>query len=478
MEHSNQFQSFDPATGAVLWQGDAATLDEIDRAVQVAKKALTDWSQLTFDQRHHYLQAFVAELKQNQVAFATVISRETGKPLWEAKMEVNSVINKLPISVQAYQERTGEKQHESAGVKNLIRHRPIGILAVLGPYNFPAHLPNGHIMPALLAGNVVLFKPSELTPLVAETMIHYWQRAGLPEGVLQLIQGGVAVAQKLALHSGIQGVLFTGSYRSGLWLSQQLAMHPQKILALEMGGNNPLIVAAVNHVDAAVYQIIQSAFITSGQRCSCARRLILLDNQEGHAILNRLISVTKSLKIAAYTDNPEPFMGPVISPQVAKNLLIVQNNLMSQGAVVHLLMEHLDEQTGFVSPAILDVTPIPIEARMDEEWFGPLLQVYFARDMEQALVEANRTRYGLAAGLLSDDVLLFNYFEQHIAAGLINWNRPLTGASSEAPFGGIGCSGNHRPSAYYAADYCAYPVASLLSHQIELPELLAPGIKL
>jgi len=385
------------------------------------------------------------------------------------------MIGKVDISIRAYQERTGEKEQPMPQGRSVLRHKPHGVVAVFGPYNFPGHLPNGHIIPALLAGNTLVFKPSELTPKVAEATVKLWQAAGLPAGVLNLLQGEVATGKAIAAHPELDGLFFTGSSRTGHFLHQQFAGRPDKILALEMGGNNPLIVADVSDIDATVLDIIQSAFISSGQRCTCARRLYLPQGGLGDAILARLLEVTANIRVGMYDAAEQPFIGAMISHKVALGMLAVQEQLSALGAKVLLPMRLLAEDTGLLTPGILDCSQAT--ALPDEEHFGPLLKVFRFADFDSAIVAANQTSFGLSAGLLSDNEALYQRFFRRIRAGIVNWNRPITGASSAAPFGGIGGSGNHRASAYYAADYCAYPVASVeLSHS-ELPAQLSPGLK-
>ncbi|MGO2074731.1 MAG: succinylglutamate-semialdehyde dehydrogenase, partial [Pseudoalteromonas sp.] len=344
-----------------------------------------------------------------------------------------------------------------------------------GPYNFPGHLPNGHIVPALLAGNTVIFKPSELTPKVAELTLKLWQKAGLPAGVINLVQGEVETGKALASHKGIDGLFFTGSSRTGHILHEQFAGQPGKILALEMGGNNPLIVTDVADTKAAIHDIVQSAFISSGQRCTCARKLFLPAGEQGDAILAGLIKATKATKVGNFDDADQPFMGSMISSAAAAGMAKAQQELVDLGANVLVELTHT-ENTGFVTPGILDCTDVADFP--DEEHFGPLLKVFRFSDFDQAIDKANDTSFGLSAGLLSDNADDYEHFLRRIRAGIVNWNRPITGASSAAPFGGIGASGNHRASAYYAADYCAYPVASVELEKVAMPATLSPGLKI
>jgi succinylglutamic semialdehyde dehydrogenase len=378
--------------------------------------------------------------------------------------------------VQSYRERTGEKSGPLADATAVLRHKPHGVVAVFGPYNFPGHLPNGHIVPALLAGNTVLFKPSELTPKVAELTVKCWIEAGLPAGVLNLVQGARETGVALAANEGIDGLFFTGSSRTGNHLHNQFAGRPEKILALEMGGNNPLIVDQLQDVDAAVYTIIQSAFISAGQRCTCARRLLVPQGAWGDALLQRLVEVATTIQVGAFDAQPAPFMGSVISLAAAEQLLEAQQQLLGKGAKALLEMTQPRAGAALLTPGIIDVTSVT--ERQDEEFFGPLLQVIRYTDFDAAIAEANATAFGLAAGLLSDSKARYQQFWLESRAGIVNWNKQLTGAASTAPFGGVGASGNHRASAYYAADYCAYPVASLETESVSLPATLSPGVSL
>ena len=469
-----QLTASDPSTGRQAWSGTAATQSEVDAACAAARAAFAPWAETALEQRIAICRRFRDLLKENGEQLAQLISLEVGKPLWEARTEITSMANKVDISVQAYHARTGESLTKAADGNAVVRHRPHGVFGVFGPYNFPGHLPNGHIVPALIAGNTIVFKPSEYAPRSAIRTVELWIEAGLPQGVLNLVNGARDTGAALAQNRELDGILFTGSYQTGALLHRQFAGLPGKMLALEMGGNNPLVVWDAANLDAAVHHVILSAFVSAGQRCTCARRLIVEDGERGRALIGRLLQVAANIRVGRFDQEPAPFMGPVVSAQVAQKLLQAQDGLIARGARPLLAMRQLEQGAGFVSPGIVDVT----DARdvPDEEWFGPLLQVRRVPDFESALRAANATEYGLAAGLLSDDERLWRRFLIHARAGIVNWNRPTTGAASTAPFGGIGKSGNHRPSAYYAADYCAYPVASIENSVLEMPKQLSPGL--
>lgn len=468
------FTSINPADNTQIWEGKAADESEVNAAVAAARAATQPWAETPVKTRIGYLENYYDILKNHADQLAEIISQETGKPLWESKTEVQSMIGKIPISFKAYNDRCKERKTQLPNALSQCRHKPHGVCAVFGPYNFPAHLPNGHIVPALLAGNTIVFKPSNYTPLVAEQIINLWELCDLPKGVLNLIQGGKTVGRKLGRHQDIDGIFFTGSWPTGKSISKYLGSYPNKILALEMGGNNPLIVSDISDLKAAAYLTVQSAYLTSGQRCTCARRLIVLEGKQGDAFLAELINMIQTIKVGPYTDTPEPFMGPVINPTTAHQLLAEQSNLLWEGAYPLLTMQHLEEDTAWISPGILDVTNS--ESRSDDEIFGPLLQLIRVPNFNAAIEEANNTAYGLSAGILTDNPKEYEEFFRRARAGIINWNTQLTGASSAMPFGGIGQSGNHRPSGFYAADYCSYPVASMETPELRMPEGRTPGI--
>jgi succinylglutamic semialdehyde dehydrogenase len=468
------FASRNPGTGATVWEGHSASADDVDRAVHSARRAFVAWSALSLEERCGIVRRFAALVTERKELLAEAIGRETGKPLWEARTEVASMAAKVEISIQAYNERTGEKRTAMADGTAVLRHRPHGVVAVFGPYNFPGHLPNGHIVPALIAGNAVVFKPSELAPGVAQATVEAWRDAGLPAGVMNLVQGEKDTGIALANHRQIDGLFFTGSSDTGTLLHKQFGGRPEIVLALEMGGNNPLVVGPVADVDAAVHHTIQSAFLSAGQRCTCARRIFVANDAAGDRFVERLMEVTSRITVGEYNAEPQPFMGAVISARAAQKLMQAQTQLLESGAKPLLKMEQRDAQLGFVTPAILDVTGV--RDLPDEEHFGPLAQIIRYTSFNEAIERANDTQYGLSAGLLADDEALWTHFQRTIRAGIVNWNRPTNGASSGAPFGGPGRSGNNRPSAYYAADYCAYPMASVESAQLQMPASVSPGL--
>jgi len=465
-----EFSKISPSTGETIAKLRGASPAQVAAAARAAREQAARWEQTPAGERIDIVNRYAEALKKHAAALGEIISLEIGKPAWEAAAEVRSMIGKVAISVDAFHKRCGE----FSGGGATTRFRPHGVVAVLGPFNFPGHLPNGHIVPALIAGNTILFKPSELAPLTAAAMVEIWSEAGLPAGVLNLVPGGGETGRLVVGNPEIDGVFFTGSARVGQRLQKAFIDRPGTILALEMGGNNALVIDEVEDSRAAAVIAIQSAFLTAGQRCTCARRMTVPEGKWGDAFLDLFQAMAEGLVAGAPGHEPVPFHGPVITHEAARHILSEQEYLLANGGKSLRKCRLLKESTGLLQAGIIDVTGVT--ARRDEEIFGPLLQVVRVKSFEAALDEANRTEFGLAAGLVSDSPEKWRRFQSAVRCGIVNWNQQTTGASSAAPFGGTGRSGNFRPSAYFAADYCSWPVASMENPHPALPETLPPGL--
>jgi succinylglutamic semialdehyde dehydrogenase len=439
------------------------------KAFDAARAAFDGWSRTPFTERQAIVERYRDIALQAKPRMAELIAKETGKVLWDATGEAGAVSAKADISLASYNDRTGHLARDTAFGQASLHHRAHGVMAVLGPYNFPAHLPNGQILPALIAGNTVVFKPSELTPAVGQALVELYVEAGFPKGVINLVQGGRETGAAVLNNPELDGVLFTGSAGTGAYIHKLFGGRPEIILALEMGGNNPLIVWDAKDADAAASIALQSAFITSGQRCTCARRLILPKGRAGDEMLAALVEMTKNLKLGAWNDDVT--IGPVVSAQVAEQVIARANELEVLGASPIVSAKISEQGAAFIEPGIYDVTGCTVP---DEEIFGPVLQVVRVGSWDEAITVANDTKYGLAAGLVSNDKELWSDFKMRIRAGIVNFNRPTTGAASFLPFGGPGASGNHNPGAYYAADFCAWPMASQVADEPE--RLLMAGM--
>lgn len=446
-----------PATGERVWSGRAATPDQVTAAVDAARAAFPSWAARPRQEREAILTRYAEQLRIRRELLALAISRDMGKLLTEARAEADTMAAKIAVSIAAQAERAGDHSLPADFGRLDLTHRPHGVMAVFGPFNFPGHLPNGHVVPALLAGNTCVFKPSELAPSVAPIMVAAFEAAGLPAGCLNLVQGGRDTGAAL-LNGDINGLLFTGSEATGRLFHKHFAGSPEVILALELGGNNPLIIWDPADVATAAEIAVQSAYLTTGQRCTCARRLIVPAGAFGDRVVEAIAERVRNLEIGPW-HHDTAFMGPLVSPAAARNAVEFQAGLVAAGARPILPLKQTDPNLGFVTAGLLEgASPAP-----DEECFAPLLQVQRAGDLDTAIGLANATRFGLSASLVCADEDIWQKVRPQLRSGILNLNRPTVGASSQLPFGGPGLSGNFRPGGYYAADYCAWPQASQIA---------------
>lgn len=460
-EMTEKLQSFEPATGKLLWEGDLSSVDE---EVERARSAWMHWAARSIAFRVETMRRFANAVRTQEDTLVDLIARETGKPLWDARAEVASLIKRVDIHISGYSERTGQRRLEGAmGARQTVRHKPHGVLAVIGPYNFPVDTPAGQIIPALIAGNAVVFKPSEKTPASGAMFVDLLHQSGLSPDLVRLVIGGAEHGKALVRHSHVDGVLFTGSVRTGVAINRALADQPEKIVALEMGGNNPVVLWDTPDLPTAASIIAQSAFSSAGQRCTAARRLIVKESL-AQGIIAELRKILDRLIVNHPHADPAPFMGPVIDNQAADGLTESFLALMSMGGRPIVHMKRPSDDLPFLSPALIDVTMIG--ERPDVELFGPLLQIVRVEDFSAAIREANATRYGLSAALIGGGPEHYDQLWSGVRAGIINWNAPTFGIGGAAPFGGTGVSGNNRPVGYYAADLCAYPVTSSETEQL------------
>lgn len=440
-----------------------AKFDHVDRAVAAARKAYLPWAHLGVDARKGYLLRLKEIFQARAGEIAEIIARETGKGLWEAKTEAASLVNKIDITLNYSLGLVAEERIDDVlpGVAGFTRHKPRGVMAVVGPFNFPGHLPNGHIIPALATGNTVVFKPSDKTPATAQWMASCYEQAGFPPGVFNVVHGRVEVGKRLVNHADVDGILFTGSYEVGLKIKQDTLTHANKILALEMGGKNATIVWEDADLKKAVYETLIASFMSAGQRCSCTSRIIL-HRSVRDAFLDQFYANAKKLTIGHWRENP--FMGPLISSDSVDKYIRYQEIAKREGAESLMRGKALErEQQGYyVTPSINVVEKFdPKSVYQKSEIFGPNVAVFTVDSFEEALAINNSSGFGLAMSLFTKSRALYEKALIEAQVGVLNLNRTTNGASSRLPFGGMNKSGNDRPSAHLAVQYCTVPVASL-----------------
>jgi succinylglutamic semialdehyde dehydrogenase len=435
----------------------------VDEAVRAARDAYLPWARKTLDERKAYLMRLKEIFDSQKELLAEAISRDTGKPKWETLTEAQALSSKIDITVNFSLDLVKEEHVSNAlpQVEGVIRHKPRGVMAVVGPFNFPAHLPNGHIVPALLMGNTVVFKPSEQTPLVGQVYAQCFEKAGFPQGVFNMIQGDGESGRKLVIHEGVDGILFTGSYEVGLKIKQETLNHYWKILALEMGGKNATVVWKDADIDKAIYETLVGAYMTTGQRCACTSRVVL-HTEIAEKFTERFYQAAKRLTIGHWSENP--FMGPLINASAVEKYIRFQEIANRENCESLMRGKTLDlKYKGFyVTPSIHLVKKFDGNSVYQKsEIFGPNVGIITTSDFDEALSMVNSSGYGLVMALFSKDSALYQKALLEARVGLLNFNRTTNGASSRLPFGGMGKSGNDRPSAHYAIQYCSIPVASL-----------------
>jgi succinylglutamic semialdehyde dehydrogenase len=441
----------------------SAKFDHVNRATEVARKAYLPWAHLGVEKRKHHLMRLKEVFLSRAGELAEIISRETGKVLWESKTEASALANKIDITLNHSLKLVSEEEVKDAlpGIPGYIRHKPRGVMAVIGPFNFPAHLPNGHIIPALITGNTVVFKPSDKTAAVGQWMAESFAAADFPPGVFNLVQGMSEVGKRLVTHDAVDGILFTGSYEVGLRIKQDTLTQFWKILALEMGGKNATIVWEDADLKKAVYETLIGSFMSAGQRCSCTSRIILHPKIRDQ-FLDQFYANAKKIKIGHWRE--DAFMGPLISADAVEKFIRYQEIAKREGA--ESLMRgkalSLEHEGYYVTPSI-NIVPAfdPKSVYQKSEIFGPNVAVFTTDSFDEALAINNSSGFGLVAALFTKDRALYERALIEAQVGQLNWNRTTNGASSRLPFGGMNKSGNDRPSAHYAVQYTTVPVSSL-----------------
>lgn len=443
----------------------------VDAAVDAARRAWPEWRDMSFSGRAECLQRFAEAMEAERNTFAELIAREIGKPLWEAKTEVAAMIAKVGITLGPGMEEVRDREVElTANQLGRWRAHSRGVLSVHGPFNFPGHLVNGHVAPALATGNTVVIKPSEMAPAVGQLYAELAMRAGFPPGVFNMVQGEGTQGARLAEHPDVDGVLFTGSYNVGRRILEATMDQPRKLVALELGGKNAVLVCDDGDVDAAASAIAFGACATTGQRCSATSRVFAMPEVIDR-LTKRLIRIFGRVKIG-YAQDEDVFMGPLVSAAARERHMQVLRWARDEGA--ELLCEggpcEGDRPGHYVRPTVHRVQhPLRDSRYQTEEHFVPDIFICPVQTVDEGIAAIDATDYGLVASVFTADRDIFERCHRETRVGLINWNLTTVGASSKLPFGGVKKSGNDRPAGSLSAVYCTYPVASL---ETEEPDAL------
>ena len=448
--------------GEVRWSAAA-----VPTAVAAAKKAFAAWSRTSFEERGAIVGRFAEKLKEKREAVALLVSREMGKPLEESRAEVDRVIAKAQSAREEEPNLIRPSEHDAGkGFTGRVRFRPRGVIAILAPFNVPLHLASSQTISALMTGNTVVVKPSELTPFTGQAIAELWQEAAAPGGVFNLVQGGPETGKALVADRDVAGILFTGSWKTGSAIQASLANEPHKICALEMGGKNAAIVLADAPFEIAVNECVTGAFMTTGQRCNATAR-ILVEKSIAPRFIEAFLAKTDAVKIGYATD-PGVFMGPLVSAKILAHAGGLTAKAAREGFKVlrkggtckteregHYLRPTVHFREGAPRSAVRD------QSYTDEEVLGPDAAIYSVKNLDEAVRLNNRPRYGLVTSVFTASDASFRKVFEEAETGVVNWNAATVRSSGRLPFGGLKRSGNNRPAGFFTPFLCTIPTASL-----------------
>jgi succinylglutamic semialdehyde dehydrogenase len=437
----------------VLWEA-GVYHDHIEAVIQSAQKGFEVWRKLSFEERIGYLKKYQEVVRSKKDEIAMALALEVGKPLWEAKTEAAALDSKVTVTISDSYPRIKQETIKDVMPKidGHVVYKPLGPSFIIGPFNFPCHLANGQILSALLAGNSIIFKPSEKTIYSAQLMMECFDKAGFPEGVINFING-----------TRIKGVFFTGSKDVGLKILENTHKDLSKLVALELGGKNSTILHHDTNISHALPELLRACFLTSGQRCT-STSMILVHRKIEQEFIQQFKTITEKIRVGHPLSTPDPFMGPLIDEHAEKLYFDFCNFGKAEGAEEIISPKKLDVgfEGHYVSPSIHYAKKPNLQGKfIQEEIFGPNCFFVPYDDIEEAIKIANCTQYGLAASVFTRNPEIYQLCLRDIDAGLINLNRSTVGATARLPFGGLKNSGNHHPAAVSMIDHCVGTIASL-----------------
>lgn len=448
-----------------LWEA-GVYYKHIDKVIESAQRGFETWRKLSLTDRANYLKKYQEVVRARKDDIAMAIALEVGKPLWEAKTEAAAVDGKVSVTITDSLKRIEQETLKDVMPKidGHVVYKPLGPSLVIGPFNFPCHLANGQILSALLAGNSIIFKPSEKTIYSSQILIECFHQAGFPEGVINFINGTGHTSSMLTGHKSIRGVFFTGSRGVGLRILENTYKDLNKLVALELGGKNTTILHHDTNMSHALPELLRSCFLTTGQRCT-STSLILVHRK----IEQEMIAKFKALTERIVVDHPtkakiDPFMGSLIDAHAEKLYFDFCATGLKEGAEEIIKPTKLDigYEGHYVSPSIHYLAKPQLAGKfIQDEIFGPNCTFIPYDSIEEAIHIANSTDYGLAASIFTRDTEIYKTCLRDIDSGLLNLNRSTVGATARLPFGGVKNSGNHRPAAVSMIDHCVSTVASL-----------------
>ncbi|MFA5221499.1 MAG: aldehyde dehydrogenase family protein [Methanoregula sp.] len=442
-----------PATGEVLDRVPRGSAPDVDAAVESAHAAFGSWSKKTTRERGMVLVRAAGIIREQHKDLGRLLTMEQGKPLRESIDEVRGCANILEYYASIAGKPAGEAVHLGSAGDCMVMREPLGVCGAIIPWNMPAIIMGWKVGPALLAGNTLVLKPASSTPLTNLKIARCLRDAGLPPGVLNVVTGpGENVGESIVKHPLVRKISFTGDCATGYRI-REMAAHQFKDITLELGGSDPMIVMADADLDRAVEGALRGRFYNAGQICTAVKRLYL-DEKIAPAFVQKLQERTENMKIG---NGLTP--GTDIGPLVSREQLDRMNSCMArvregnEGTILTggSALTGGEYDAGFFYKPTLITDVDPRSGLVTTEIFGPVLPVMTVPDLDTAIAEANRTRYGLGASIWTTDLATVKRVYREVNAGIIWVNRHLT-IPPEIPFGGMNESGIGRENGYHALD--------------------------
>lgn len=453
------FTSHDPAHHHAVVLEAAGSADRVTEACDAAAAAQAEWAARSLDDRVAALARFKSAIAARADELSEAISREMGKIRSEARIEINALLGRFAL-VEGQVRRDLSGGTIEGHASEVIRYRPHGVVGVLGPFNFPLHLCHAHVLPSLMLGNTVVIKPSEVTPLAGQRYAEAADAAGLPAGVLNVVQGGGAVGAALTQDPRVLGLAFTGSWETGRRIRAATVDRPEMLVALEMGGKNMCVVREDAELRQAIHEVVTSGYLTTGQRCTCSDR-VLVHRSRADALIDGIRAALAELKFGDPED-ASSFAGPMANRAAAERFVAAIEKARAGGAEV--IVEGGPREGGaFVDASLhrLQAGQHTLAGYTDVELFGPDLCVEVFDDDDEAIAALNGTPFGFAVSVFTQDLEAFGRYEREVRTGILNRNRSTNKASPRLPFGGVKKSGNFRPAGAWAGRNLAYVMSQI-----------------
>jgi aldehyde dehydrogenase (NAD+) len=479
VEADRSFESLNPADNReVVGTAPLSGKSEVDAAVAAAKEAYETWREWSWVRRAEIIDNFAQLIKRDVEELSRLVTRECGKPINEGRADVVEALHMAQYVAGLGRMPNGFTVSSEVPAKDaFILRRPKGVIACITPWNFPVAIPLWVVLPSVLAGNTVVFKPSEETPICGYRLAELFEEAGFPAGVINVIHGtGEECGDPLVKHKDISAILFTGSRAVGKYIQQVAAADAYKFVATEMGGKNATIILEDANLDIAVPAAVLGGFKTSGQRCVSSGRLIV-DKKIEKEFTERYVDTVKRIKIGNGL-NEDVFMGPLISKEGVEKWQFHREKAIEEGGEVLVDGQPLtdgDYSNGhFVSPFVYRLKHSSDSFALREEAFSPHVAIIPVDGLEEAVRVYNDTEYGLAMAVITEDYRKWRWVRDHAEFGLGYVNLPSIGAEVHLPFGGVKGSGNGHPGAEGILESVTHRIAFTVNHANEI--VMAQGL--